>query len=116
MTDTIISNASTTSMTAPKIDNRLWSTHVRHLTPYVPGEQPTHPNLCKLNTNENPFAPSPQVAVAMATVLTNQAESLRLYPEPESDSLRAVMEREADFIKTNRTPGLSVGCDSVCTP
>ncbi len=91
MTDTIISNASTTSMTAPKIDNRLWSTHVRHLTPYVPGEQPTHPNLCKLNTNENPFAPSPQVAVAMATVLTNQADSLRLYPEPESDSLRAVM-------------------------
>lgn len=74
-----------------KIDNRLWSTHVRHLTPYVPGEQPTHPHLCKLNTNENPFPPSPQVALAIAEVLTNNADSLRLYPEPESNSLRAAM-------------------------
>lgn len=86
MTDTI------TTPTAPlKIDNRLWSTHVRHLMPYVSGEQPTHPNLCKLNTNENPFPPSPQVALAIADFLTNQADSLRLYPEPESDSLRNAM-------------------------
>lgn len=86
MTDTI------TTPTAPlKIDNRLWSTHVRHLMPYVSGEQPTHPNLCKLNTNENPFPPSPQVALAIADVLTNQADSLRLYPESESDSLRNAM-------------------------
>lgn len=86
MTDTI------TTPTAPlKIDNRLWSTHVRHLTPYVPGEQPTHPNLCKLNTNENPFPPSPKVAEAINQVLSNQADSLRLYPEPESHSLRIVM-------------------------
>lgn len=40
------------------ISNRLWSAKVRNLTPYVPGEQPKQDNLCKLNTNENPF---PQV-------------------------------------------------------
>lgn len=85
MTDTLTPNP------ALKIDNRLWSTHVRHLTPYVPGEQPTHPNLCKLNTNENPFPPSPKVAEAINKVLSNQADSLRLYPEPESHSLRTVM-------------------------
>lgn len=73
------------------IDNRLWSKRVRNLTPYVPGEQPTHNNLCKLNTNENPFPPSPKVAEAIAAVLANQADSLRLYPVPESDELRETL-------------------------
>ncbi len=71
-----------------KIDDRLWSTKARNLSPYVPGEQPKHDNLCKLNTNENPFAPSPNVAIAIKEVLANQANELRLYPEPESDKLR----------------------------
>lgn len=75
-------------MPQPKIDDRLWSIKVRNLSPYVPGEQPKHANLCKLNTNENPFPPSPMVATAIAQVLQNQAASLRLYPEPESESLR----------------------------
>ena len=73
------------------IDNRLWSNHVRNLTPYIPGEQPKHDNLCKLNTNENPFPPSPKVAQAIAQVLANQADSLKRYPAPESDELREVM-------------------------
>lgn len=76
---------------SPKIDNRLWSNHVRNLTPYVPGEQPKQDNLCKLNTNENPFPPSPQVAHAIAKVLINQADSLKRYPSPESDELRATL-------------------------
>lgn len=77
--------------TVAKIDNRLWSSHIRHLTPYVPGEQPKHNNLCKLNTNENPFPPSPKVADAITQALANQADSLRLYPAPESDQLREVI-------------------------
>ncbi len=77
--------------TANKIDNRLWSNHVRHLTPYVPGEQPKHDKLCKLNTNENPFPPSPNVVRAIAQILSNQAHSLKLYPAPESDSLREAL-------------------------
>ena len=42
------------------IDNRLWSTKAKNLSPYVPGEQPKHDNLVKLNTNENPYPPSPK--------------------------------------------------------
>lgn len=72
----------------PTIDDRLWSKRVRHLTPYVAGEQPKIANLCKLNTNENPFPPSPKVATAIAEVLQNQADALKLYPAPESDELR----------------------------
>lgn len=84
-----------------KIDTRLWSNRARNLTPYVPGEQPVHNNLCKLNTNENPFPPSPKVAEAIAQALSNQADELRLYPAPESDKLREAL---ADFygLQTNQ--------------
>lgn len=80
-----------------KPDTRLWSNKARNLTPYVPGEQPVHDNLCKLNTNENPFPPSPKVAEAIADVLTNQAEQLRLYPEPESNKLRQALATTYDL-------------------
>ena len=75
-------------MSELKIDTRLWSSKARNLSPYTPGEQPQHDNLCKLNTNENPFPPSPKVGEAIAKVLERQADDLRLYPAPESDELR----------------------------
>lgn len=78
-------------MSELKTDTRLWSSKARNLSPYVPGEQPQHDNLCKLNTNENPFPPSPKVGEAIAKVLAQQAEELRLYPAPESDDLRAAL-------------------------
>ena len=78
-------------MSESKIDTRLWSSKARNLSPYVPGEQPQHEQLCKLNTNENPFPPSPKVAEAIAKVLERQADELRLYPAPESDDLRAAL-------------------------
>ncbi|WP_201586672.1 histidinol-phosphate transaminase [Psychrobacter jeotgali] len=78
-------------MSETKIDNRLWSAKARNLSPYVPGEQPQHENLCKLNTNENPFPPSPQVSTAVSALLASQADALRLYPAPESDDLRAAL-------------------------
>lgn len=63
----------------------FWSPVVSRLTPYVPGEQPKVANLTKLNTNENPWPPSPHVIEA----IREQAdERLRLYPPPESDALR----------------------------
>ncbi len=86
-----MSDAHATLAATPPINDRLWSNHVRHLTPYIPGEQPKHDHLCKLNTNENPFPPSPKVAHAIAQVLANQADSLKLYPAPESNELREVM-------------------------
>jgi len=58
---------------------------VHGLTPYVPGEQPKLDNLVKLNTNENPYPPSPKVLVALRE---QAADSLRLYPDPVADALR----------------------------
>lgn len=78
-------------MSEQKIDTRLWSTKAKNLTPYVPGEQPKHDNLCKLNTNENPYPPSSKVVAAISAELQQQAEGLRLYPAPESDELRAAL-------------------------
>ncbi|MBH0066102.1 histidinol-phosphate transaminase [Psychrobacter sp. SZ93C1] len=78
-------------MSELKIDTRLWSSKARNLSPYTPGEQPQHDNLCKLNTNENPFTPSPKVGEAIAKVLERQADDLRLYPAPESDELRSAL-------------------------
>ena len=68
--------------------SRYWSDVVHRLTPYVPGEQPKLNNLVKLNTNENPYGPSPQVIRALQA---EAAESLRLYPDPNSDKLKSTI-------------------------
>ncbi|WP_432481075.1 histidinol-phosphate transaminase [Moraxella sp. ZY200743] len=73
------------------INKRLWSKKVSQLTPYVAGEQPKVSNLCKLNTNENPFPPSQKAVAAMQAVLADNGQALRLYPEPESDELCQVL-------------------------
>jgi histidinol-phosphate aminotransferase len=65
--------------------SRFWSATTRALQPYVPGEQPKLPNLVKLNTNENPYGPSPRALEAIRQAAT---DSLRLYPDPESTRLR----------------------------
>ena len=65
--------------------SRFWSATVRALQPYVPGEQPKLPNLVKLNTNENPYGPSPKVLEA---IRQEAGESLKLYPDPASLGLR----------------------------
>jgi histidinol-phosphate aminotransferase len=63
---------------------RFWSPVVHTLSPYVPGEQPKQGGVVKLNTNENPYAPSPRVAAAIAAA----SERLRLYPDPGATLLR----------------------------
>ncbi|MFO7553095.1 MAG: histidinol-phosphate transaminase, partial [Haliea sp.] len=68
--------------------SRFWSDLTRRLTPYVPGEQPRHQRLVKLNTNEAPYPPSPQVLAAIQGV---DGEALRRYPDPESTALREAM-------------------------
>lgn len=65
--------------------SKFWSPLVNDLVPYVPGEQPKMANLVKLNTNENPFGPSPKVVEAIKAELN---DNLRLYPDPEGESLR----------------------------
>ncbi|MDY3197948.1 MAG: histidinol-phosphate transaminase [Pseudomonadaceae bacterium] len=65
--------------------SRFWSPFVKDLVPYVPGEQPKLDNLVKLNTNENPYGPSPKVIEAIRAQLD---DSLRLYPAPNADDLK----------------------------
>jgi histidinol-phosphate aminotransferase len=68
--------------------SRYWSPVVHGLTPYVPGEQPKLDHLVKLNTNEHPYGPSPRAleAIRAATV-----SSLRLYPDPNAEVLKAAL-------------------------
>jgi len=68
--------------------SRYWSAVVHGLTPYVPGEQPKLPNLVKLNTNESPYGPSPKVLDA---IRAETADTLRLYPDPNADRLKAAV-------------------------
>ena len=75
--------------------SQYWSAVVHGLTPYVPGEQPKLANLVKLNTNECPYGPSPKVLDALRA---EAADTLRLYPDPNSDRLRAGI---ADFHGVN---------------
>jgi histidinol-phosphate aminotransferase len=77
--------------------SRYWSEIVHGLTPYVPGEQPKLPNLVKLNTNENPYGPSPR---ALDVLRGEVADSLRLYPDPNSDRLKQAV---AAFYKVTTT-------------
>ena len=63
-----------------------WSKRIRDAVPYVPGEQPRDRKFIKLNTNENPYPPSPKAIDAMKEVLNGD---LRLYPDPECSQLRA---------------------------
>jgi len=65
--------------------SRFWSPFVKDLVPYVPGEQPKLSRLVKLNTNENPYGPSPKAVQAMRGEL---GDSLRLYPDPNGDLLK----------------------------
>ena len=65
--------------------SRFWSDVVKGLTPYVPGEQPKLANLVKLNTNENPYGPSPRV---LAAIRDATGESLKLYPDPNAEQLK----------------------------
>ncbi|MEL7609186.1 MAG: histidinol-phosphate transaminase [Bacillota bacterium] len=64
---------------------KFCNARTRALDPYTPGEQPRIENLVKLNTNENPYPPSPRAIEAMRAAV---GEGLRLYPDPESVELR----------------------------
>ncbi|MDM0122983.1 histidinol-phosphate transaminase [Variovorax arabinosiphilus] len=63
----------------------FWSPRIGALEPYVPGEQPRIEGLIKLNTNENPYPPSPRVLDAVQAAAAN---GLERYPDPESMALR----------------------------
>lgn len=64
---------------------RFWSSRIREAVPYVAGEQPRDRKFIKLNTNENPYPPSPKAVQAVAEAAGN---TLRLYPDPNNTVLR----------------------------
>lgn len=66
--------------------SKLWSPLASALEPYVPGEQPKDKSYIKLNTNENPYPPSPKALEAMRAAI---GEDLRLYPDPSCEELVA---------------------------
>ena len=63
----------------------FWNTRTKNLSPYIPGEQPKDRKFIKLNTNENPYPPSPKVIEAIQKAA---GENLRLYPDPECGEFR----------------------------
>ncbi len=67
-----------------------WTDLVKRLNPYVPGEQRSGEGIVKLNTNENPYPPSPAVMQAIENV---DGDAVRRYPDPESDQLRDSLAR-----------------------
>ena len=73
-------------VTNPQFPGKLIRPLVRKLNAYVPGEQPKIKRLIKLNTNENPYPPSPRVLRAVRAAVDGR---LRLYPNPTAERLRA---------------------------
>ena len=67
---------------------QFWSDRIKDLVPYTPGEQPKDRVFIKLNTNENPYPPSPK---ALKAIEDAAGEGLRLYPDPEATALRAAI-------------------------
>jgi len=85
-----------------------WRENIRRVTPYVPGEQPAKKNIIKLNTNENPYPPSPSVARALKEL---EAERLRLYPDP---ACKVLVEALAQYHGLSREQVfVGVGSDDV---
>jgi len=68
--------------------SKYWNPLLHSIQPYIPGEQPQDKKYIKLNTNENPFPPSPR---ALEAIRLAAGEDLRLYPDPEGHQLREAL-------------------------
>ena len=94
--------------------SQYWSPLVHTLTPYVPGEQPKLTNLIKLNTNENPYPPSPHAVAAMQGEIGVDGTTLRLYPDPNADRFKqAVAANFTEFAITPAQVFVGNGSDEV---
>lgn len=87
---------------------KSWKDNLRTIEPYVPGEQPDFPDMVKLNTNENPYPPSPKAVKAIKEFNT---DNLRLYPDPSSKILADAI-AETYNIERNQV-FVGVGSDDV---
>lgn len=71
-----------------------WEKNVRKAVPYIPGEQPKESGIIKLNTNENPYPPSPAVKEALEEL---NYRDLRLYPDPDASELVKAIAEEYEL-------------------
>ena len=85
-----------------------WENNIRKVVPYTPGEQPNQTDMIKLNTNENPYPPSPKVQKIIDGF---DAQQLRLYPDPEVSELIAAIAKNKGLDKEQVFVG--VGSDDV---
>ena len=85
-----------------------WEENVRKVVPYTPGEQPKIQNIIKLNTNENPYPPAPEVAEAIKNM---DVDRFKKYPDP---SCSVLVDAIADFYKVSSDKVfVGVGSDDV---
>ena len=77
--------------------SEYWSDGIAEIEPYIPGEQPRDQKYVKLNTNENPYPPSPKVLEAIRVAADS---SLRLYPDPTCEILRTAIGAHFSIPKT----------------
>ena len=69
---------------------KAWEENIRKVVPYVPGEQPQEKDIIKLNTNENPYPPSPKVYEAHQKL---EVDRFALYPDPAASRLVKALEK-----------------------
>lgn len=67
-----------------EVKMKAWENKIRRVTPYTPGEQPKQSNVIKLNTNENPYPPSPRVTKVLRQMTT---DTMRKYPAVDAQPL-----------------------------
>lgn len=85
-----------------------WEDGVRRVVPYVPGEQPKQAGIIKLNTNECPYPPAPEVRAALDEL---DYETFRLYPDPDCGELVGAL---ADYYGiSKRQVFVGIGSDDV---
>lgn len=92
-------------------DNKImssWKDNLRTIDPYVPGEQPQLKDMIKLNTNENPYPPSPRVKEVLERF---ELDTLRLYPDPDSALLVEALAKRYNV--ENNQVFVGVGSDDV---
>ena len=76
------------------MNKQYWASRIQNTEPYIPGEQPKDRRYVKLNTNENPYPPSPKVQAALKNVAISDRED-----EPD-DGLR----RSPRYVRPDRFP------------
>ena len=87
---------------------KTWESYIRRVEPYVPGEQPKEKKVIKLNTNENPYPPAPEVVDALEHFETDY---LRRYPDPCVSQLTSAL---ADYYGLKKEQVfVGVGSDDV---